>query len=517
MLSVLRSPRVEACLIALPFLLLYQVLAGIHLQGELGLFYNHYFNSDPRLYTDMFTQIGAGERRWMHPLLPILPGLPGYLLVQLGFDPRVVACGLTQLAMVACLVLFQLALRTAGCGLLLRMSAAAMLGLSFTTLLHGVLPESFVFGALVLLLTVRHFQHSSHAGWWAVLLAAGCYGTTVTNLGAWGGMALVAMRFERTKLWPPVRAGVLGLALMLLLWALYEQLFGGWQTMLVEPQQEQVHWNWPPSELVRLRNLGSAMFAPEIVMMPKVFAAPLAFDAIAQFGKLGTALHIDVDRTNLPFWPPFATAACLLLACSRRISPELPTRRLAWLLLGNLLMQTLVFFFYGDAPIAYASQWMFSLCGGVVLLARGLPAVMVLLPIALATWVGWVNVPALFDVVQAHVLWRDQQLRIERTGEQGEFVLRGNLPLDEGTAQPFVLFPDPRIAGDTTSDWRLLPWFQFQPDQLQYVGEGQVQNGVVLATGKHVGAAGVPTWISLRLQGTWRGYRVDGFTFPAKL
>ncbi|MCA8975885.1 MAG: hypothetical protein KDC98_14280 [Planctomycetes bacterium] len=521
MSTLFRRPVVEAVLVALPFLVLYQWLAALHVEAELAVSNNHYFAADPALYGDMFTNLVAGGRRWMHPLLPIAVGLPGTGLTALGLPPRPVACALTQLAAIGSLVLFQLVLRHAGCGLVLRGLGAALLGLSFSTLLHGVIPESFAFGALALLATTRLLQQGSQPGLCAVLLAAACYGTTVTNLGAWGGMALVAIWFDRNPMlrrW--VVTGVIGMAAMLAVWALYETVFSGWGQLRVEPQYETVWWNWPVSELQRLRDLGSVLFAPDVVMMPKTFAAPVVFELSAGLGKLTTVLQIDADRSTLSYWPAGLAFGPLLLACTRWVSPEAAPRRLAWLFLANLLMQLPVYFLYGDALLAYSVHWTFSLCGGIVLLAHRLAVVGRLALAALVAALVVCNVPVAFDIVAAHRVWRDEHWMLSAAADGGRFAATGAVGMERGTARPFLLFPDDRVSTlpDAAVNWDKLPPYKIAPADWLFLGDGEVRDGEVAAQGVlPPGSVKGPAWVSLRLDGTWRGFRVEGFTFPRKL
>lgn len=520
MISLLRRPAVQACLFALPLLVLYQWLSALHVQAELSLHYNHYFAADPALYTSMFTEIASGGRRWMHPLLPIAVGLPGKALTALGLPPLPVACALTQAATFGSLVLFQLVLRNAGCGAVLRALGAALLGLSFSTLLHGVIPESFPFGMLVLLATILLLQRGSHPGLPAVLLAAGCYGTTVTNLGAFGGMALVALwcdRDRRVGRW--VLAGASGMALALLVWGLYETVFAGWQKLLVQPQYETVWWNWPASPLQRLRDLGSVLFATDVVMMPKSFVAPAAFEAVAAFGKLGTTLHIDADRSTLGYWSCGLAFVCLVLSCTRLVSPTAAARRLAWLLLANLVMQIPVYFLYGDALLAYSMHWTFSLCGGVVLVARRLGTIGSLALAVLTFAVMLSTVPVAFDIADAHLAWRQPQWRLTPAGGDGAFTITGTVGMDHGTARPFVLFPDPRVSElpDAMTNQFVLPPYRIAPADWLYIGDGEVRDAQVHGTGSAPASGTGALWVSLRLDGQWREFRVEGFTFPQRL
>jgi hypothetical protein len=526
--ALVRHPIVEALLVAAPLLVLYQVLAALHVEAELSLRYNYYFAADPDLYSCMFTELVAGGRRWMHPLLPIAPGLPGAGLVALGLPKLVVACAMNQLATLGALVLLQLVLRQAGLGFGWRALGALLFGLAFSTLLHGVTPESFMFGACALLGTVLFLQRGGRPGLAAALLAAACYGTTVTNLGAWGGMALAAVlldgqrRFWRSaEFWRWVRAGVLGMVLMLAVWALYETAFGGWGQLYVEPGYETVWWNWPLHELERLRDLGAVFGAPDVVMMPKVFVAPLAFEAASAFGRLGTTLHIDADRSTLSWWPAILVYGCLLLACTRVVTPAPRLRRLAWLLLADLLLQLPVFFFYGDALLAYSVHWTFALCGGVVLVAHRLGAAGGVGLGGLVAALAAANLPVAFDVADAHLAWRDQQWTLAADGTApGEFTVAGRVGMDRGRVRPFLLWPDARCSGlpDAPTDEFRLPPYRIDPADWRYLGDGTVADGEVRARGVlPPGEVAGPAWVSLRLDGQWRGFRVAGFTFPGRL
>ena len=53
------------------------------------------------------------------------------------------------------------------------------------------------------------------------------------------------------------------------------------------------------------------------------------------------------------------------------------------------------------------------------------------------------------------------------------------------------------------------------PQEWMYLGTGRAAEGVVTGSG-FVPARFLPAWISLHVQGTWRGFRVQGFVFPQR-
>lgn len=509
----------EAVLCALPCVVLWWLLGAAHREAELALAYNDFFWSDPSMNAEAMARGAVLPRRWLHPLIAPLVGLPGRGLMALGLSRDVVACGLVHCGGFVSLVLWHLLLRTAGAPWYLRALGTALLGLSFSTLCSAVLPEVHVFGTAVLLLAcLLAMRGCGNVA--AIGSAALCAGTTVTNLGAWCCIQAAGMRWAALP--RLIGQAVLGALLCAAVFTGYEALNGSLGSLRLDVGGEVKWLRKEGAPLDRIVSLGDNVLAPPVLLLPKTLAVPAAFEQVMAFGKLGTALAVNTDPLRMPAWPTVLAWLGLLAACMPRLQPSGPARRLALVLLANLLWHTPVHVIYGDADVSYSMHWTFSLIAGPLLLAIGRPKWTAVFLAALVAVIGLVNVRTAFDLAEAHRAWRDTGWRLQVTaaGEPRQFTASGRIGLDRGSVRPFLLYPDPRRSerpGAANDTW-LLPPYSMAPEELLILGEGTASGGSFSASGKVArDPAGRPLWISLLVSGTWRDFRVGGFTFPQRL
>jgi hypothetical protein len=251
-----------------------------------------------------------------------------------------------------------------------------------------------------------------------------------------------------------------------------------------------------------------------------VLGAPVTFEAVHAFGRFGTALIAGADASRRSGWRGWLCVA-LLVAAALRAADGAP-RLLARVLLANLAFHLAFHLRHGDALVANSLHWAFALVAGPVLLAvgRGRAAAWVLAALAAAAaWLAVRNVATAPDLVDVHAAFRDHGWRLEAAvagGDARSFAGSGRLALDAGSVRPFLLYPD---AGAAVDERAPLDAFQLAPFHLpesrwRWLGDGSAGAGSFAVRGRVPEDVPVPAWISLHVDGVWRGHRIAGFVFP---
>jgi hypothetical protein len=375
-----RAARTEALAPSALFLAFAALYAGvgIALQRSAPMafaYLDQIFDADvPSRVIDLTRFAGPHHRTQYHPLFVLLLNPVGVALKALlrVFEVeqagRLAAALLCALAGAACVAAFSRLLRQSGLDLATTLLWSAVFALSASQLFFSVVPESWVFSALALLLL---FGSASRRPLARVAAGVFAFGMAVTNVVA---VVLAAAGSRDADVRPPLRAQAtyvvivvaIVAALSVVQTAIYAETAPFWSVSGL-PRDDRLSFVWPghPRDVVaRVAEL-VPNFLEWNLAAPRVTTKRDEARTVVDFAPEG-ALPRPAGIVHAAIW-----AAVVLAALARGVRTRAWRRPLVAVLGLWTLALAALHMVFGTSLFLYSGQWTFAVVGLVALSGEG--------------------------------------------------------------------------------------------------------------------------------------------------